>query len=52
VKSFAEKTLPTLREHLKMAQDAKAAVSGKSQSSTATSDKPVPTSGNNPPPAR
>jgi putative membrane protein len=45
VKDFAEKTLPALREHLKMAQDAKAAVTmphtGSSSNTSGHSGNPV-----------
>jgi putative membrane protein len=34
IKAFAEKTLPTLREHLKMAQDTSKAVSSTTRSSS------------------
>jgi putative membrane protein len=44
VKAFAAKTLPTLQEHLKLAQEVHKAVSSSMRSSAAI-DKPAPTTG-------
>jgi putative membrane protein len=38
IKGFASKTLPTLEEHLKMAEDTHAKVAGKNASSSMKSD--------------
>jgi putative membrane protein len=44
VKAFASKTLPTLQEHLKLAQEIHTAVSSSVRSST-SAEKPAPTTG-------
>ncbi|HUP39089.1 MAG TPA: DUF4142 domain-containing protein [Vicinamibacterales bacterium] len=44
IKAFAAKTLPTLQEHLKLAQEVNKGVGSSMRSSTAT-EKPAPTTG-------